>query len=217
MERYSENKNPAVKVNKQSKKNCNALSQSENDNDRTVIDDLPTQCVIRDNVKKNQNDKKHTKLGNDSDSILSTPNTDCSLAGTTTVPECDDIINKKASTFIKKVLNNELDNEIVPNNEQLSVISMILSRRSAKLAELNLEDEVLAKSAEILHLKYSQQISDAQRLKGVQRSWKRRFQRLNLLINSISDQLNALNRLPNPAVKRVRNVGTFCNLNQPCE
>jgi len=121
MERYSENKNPAVKVNKQLKKNCNTFTQTENDNVGSVIDDLPTQCVIRDNVKKNQNDIKHTELGNDSDSILSTSNTDCSFAGTTTVPECDDIINKKASTFIKKVLNNE----IVPNNEQSSLIAMV--------------------------------------------------------------------------------------------
>ncbi|KAE9539701.1 hypothetical protein AGLY_004953 [Aphis glycines] len=209
MERFSENKNPVGKVNKRSKKNCDAFTQ-------TVIDNIPTQCVIRDNVKKNQNDIKHTKLGNDSDSISSTSNTDCSIAGTTTVPECDDIRNKKASKFIKKVLNNELDNEI-PNNEQLSVIAMILSRRSAKLAELNLEDEVLMKSAEILHHKYNKQISDVQTFKSVQRSWKRKFQRLHLYIDSINIQLNALTRLPNPAVKCVRNVGTLCNLTEPYE
>jgi len=116
MGRYRENKNPTVKVNKQSKKNCNTSTQIENNNGRTMIDDIP---VIWNNVKKNQNDK-HTKLGNDSDSILSTSNTDCSIAGTKTVPGCDDIINKKVSTFIKKVLNNEL-----PNDEQNPLISTV--------------------------------------------------------------------------------------------
>jgi len=75
------------------------------------------------------------------------------------------------------------------------------------------------KSAEILHYKshYSKQINDVKRLKNVQQTWKKKFLRLHLLIDKINSELDALNRLPNPVVKRVRNVGTYCNLIEPCE
>ncbi|KAE9539735.1 hypothetical protein AGLY_004987 [Aphis glycines] len=190
MERYSVNKNPAEKVNKQSKKTCDASTQTEND------DDIPTQCVVGDNVKKNQNDIKHTKLGNNNDSILSTSNTDCSIAGTTTVPRCGDVINKKASIFIKQGLKNDLSNDFQSPFEE-----MILSRRSARLAKLSIEDEV--KSVETLG--------------DVQRAWQKEFKRLNYLdlyIDRIKSQLGcacALNDQSKPAVKRVRHVGINCN------
>ncbi|XP_027851011.1 uncharacterized protein LOC114130273 [Aphis gossypii] len=174
MERYSVNKNPAEKVNKQSKKTCDASTQTEND------DDIPTQCVIGDNVKKNQNDAKHTKLGNNNDSILSTSNTDFSIAGTTTaVPRCGDVINKEASIFIKQRLQ-ELRNDL-SEDFQSSFEEMMLSRRSARLAKLSLEDKL--KSVETLE--------------DVQRVWQKEFKRLNYLdlyIDRIKSQLGyALN------------------------
>lgn len=117
MKRYSK----IQKVNNnQSKKTADGFTQTTNDNDRIVIDDVVTQCIIPDNAKNNRNDIKRAKLDNDSDSVLSISDSCCSIDSIKTVPGCNDDISKKVSTFIKKVLHNEL-----PKDHQSPLVSMV--------------------------------------------------------------------------------------------
>ncbi|XP_026805575.1 uncharacterized protein LOC113548734 [Rhopalosiphum maidis] len=230
MEHHSKFKNPAEKVKKKhEKKNYSTFTQTKINNDRIVINDLETQCcIIQDNVEKDQNDIKDTKFDNDSDSVFSTSwevskqlvnnnsetsDMDCSTANIKTVPESNDIVHKKAASFIKKVLHNELPKD----NKQLPLVLLIHSRRLTKLSQLNFEDEVIKKSTDIFSSKsrYAKQKNEISVIKDIHHIWTKKFHELTKYVNSINDYLETLIRVPNTAIKCVRNSGTTVNISVP--
>jgi len=230
MEHHSKFKNLTEKVKKKhEKKNYNTFTQTIIDNDRIVINDLETQCcIIQDNFEKDQNNIKDTKLDNNSDSIFptswkvskhlvhnnsKTSDMDCSITNIKTVPESNDIVHKKAASFIKKVLHNEIPKD----NKQLPLVLLIQSRRLTKLSQLNFEDEVIKKSTDIFSSKsrYAKQKNEIPVIKDLHRFWTRKFQKLTKYVNGINDYLETLIRVPNTAIKRVRNSGTTVNISVP--
>jgi len=211
-------KNPAKKLKEEhEEKNYNAFTQIKNDNDRIVIDNQHTQCcIVPDNVQKDQNNTKDTKLDNNSDKTFSTSlevSSDTSCKITNVKSEYNDIVHKKAATFIKKVLHKELPKD----NKQLSLVLLIQSRQLTKLSQLDLEDEVIKKGTEVFHYRsrYAKQNNNISAAKGLQRFWLRKFRKLTKYINKINDCLNTLVRMPNKAIKHVRNAGTTVNIYKP--
>uniref|UniRef100_A0A2S2NFB8 Uncharacterized protein n=1 Tax=Schizaphis graminum TaxID=13262 RepID=A0A2S2NFB8_SCHGA len=102
-------KSPVRKLKKKhEKKNYNVLTQIKNDNDKIVIDDQDTQgCIIQDNVEKDLNDIKNTKLDNNNYNIVSTSwkvNSDktCRIINVKSLYVGNDIVHKKAATSSSK-------------------------------------------------------------------------------------------------------------------
>ncbi|NP_001156160.1 uncharacterized protein LOC100163293 [Acyrthosiphon pisum] len=201
---------------------------TEENNSEIVINDLDTLSRI---IEKPSDGPKDSKPDNGTDSIIpssgdvikhsvnkndDSSNTDCGKRNIddcdvpTVITENDEIANaRKIAAFVRKVLHNEVPDEKM----EWPLCLLIESNRTVKISQQELQNMILNKAAEVMatHGKshIAKQMVNISVCKEQQRLYYKKYKQLLNYVNTVTSELELLNRVPDDEVKHVRNVGTY--------
>eukprot|EP00102_Acyrthosiphon_pisum_P021601 XP_016658811.1 PREDICTED: uncharacterized protein LOC107883398 [Acyrthosiphon pisum] len=108
------------------------------------------------------------------------------------------------------------NDEIANVRKVTEYVRKIESNRSVKISKQELHNMILYKAAEVMATHDKSNIAKQMVNKSIceeeQRSYYEKYKQLLNHVNTISSELELLNRVPDDEVKHVRNVGTQCSI-----